>query len=498
MNSIPYLILAIVIIILIVLCAWLLFARSRDKKILKRSEFMLQESQKVTHVGIFIYDVNTGTWDGSPEFYKILGIDKTPQTINTLLTLIHPDFFRQVSRFNRHFQEEKGRCDFEYKIVRHNDGAERWIHEVRQYELDQQGKPARIISVIQDITKRKNDEETILYLSYHDPLTGLFNRRFFEEEIKKLDTESNLPLSILFGDINGLKLINDVFGHAVGDTLLQRAAKVMKSCCRTDEIVTRWGGDEFVIVLPRTGTIEAEIISRKIQEQLSREQIKAMHCSISIGFATKSSAGQDILQVLRNAEERMYLDKAFFGQKYRKDIIENIMKTLFDICPWEEIHASNVSRLCQLLGLSLGLPVDMINTLRVAGYLHDIGKIVLEESMLNKNDELSQLEWYQIKQHPIVGYKILSLSNDTVDLAHYILNHHERWDGSGYPKGLKGEEIPKLSRIIAIAESYDTMITGTPWRPAISEEEALLEVARGAGTHFEPELADLLIKLHRQ
>ncbi|EHQ90136.1 PocR ligand-binding domain-containing protein [Desulfosporosinus youngiae] len=351
-----------------------------------------------------------------------------------------------------------------------------------------------LLSIVRDITDRKRREDENRFLSYHDPLTGLYNRRFYEEAIKQLDTEENIPISIIIGDVNGLKLVNDAFGHDIGDKLLQEAGKAIQSACRNDDIVARWGGDEFVILLPKTASEEAEKLVVRIRENYSDVLINAIRMSISFGWETKKNPGDDILKILKSAEDIMYKHKVIENEGMRGNTINTIINTLHEKNPREEQHSKRVSQICQDIGRTIGLSEIEISRLKVVGLLHDIGKIAIEEGILNKPGKLTDREWDDLKRHPDIGYRILSSSYEMVDLADCILAHHERWDGKGYPKGLKGEAIPLVSRIIALADSYDAMISERPYRVSLTEKQALEEIRRNSGTQFDPAIAGIFIE----
>jgi diguanylate cyclase (GGDEF)-like protein/PAS domain S-box-containing protein/putative nucleotidyltransferase with HDIG domain len=356
------------------------------------------------------------------------------------------------------------------------------------------GNKRVLLSIVRDITDRKKKEDENLYLSYHDVLTGLYNRRFYEEEIKRLDTERNLPISIIMGDVNGLKFVNDAFGHEKGDELLQKAAVAIQSACRAEDLVARWGGDEFVILLPKTKIEEAEEIVKRIKEQYSNVYVNAIRLSISFGWDTKRKTDEDILKVLKSAEDYMYKHKIIENEGMRGNIISTIINTLHEKNPREEQHSQRVSEICQNIGNAIGFSEIKISKLKVVGLLHDIGKIAIEEGILNKPGKLTEQERDEIKRHPDIGYRILSSSYEMLELADCILAHHERWDGTGYPKGLKGEAIPMVARIIALADSYDAMTSERSYRNALSEEEALEEIRNNAGTQFDPEIARIFIE----
>ena len=370
--------------------------------------------------------------------------------------------------------------------------------EYYSYPQYKDGKIIGAVVTFMDITNRKKAENEIIYLSYHDSLTGLYNRRFFEEELKRLDVERNLPISIIMGDINGLKLTNDIFGHAAGDLLVQKAAEAIKIGCRADDIIARWGGDEFIIILTKANNYETEVVAKRIKELLSKEYVKDLNCSISFGYDTKYSVNEDILLTIKNAEDKMYAEKILDHQLINNSKIEEIKKKLHEKSLREEKHSVRVSELCEKIGKALNLTEAEISTLKDAGFLHDIGKIVVDKSILNKSDPLTELEWQELKQHPVVGYRILNSTNETMDIAKYVLGHHEKWDGTGYPKGLEGEAISKYARIIALAESYDEMTNDTMYKQAMSKEEAIVEIEKNASLQFDPNIAKIMIQILKE
>ncbi|WP_312653168.1 diguanylate cyclase [Aminipila sp.] len=350
------------------------------------------------------------------------------------------------------------------------------------------------LSIVRNITQRKKTEEKILYLSYHDQLTGIYNRRFYEGELKKIDIKENLPISVAMGDVNGLKLINDTFGHAAGDELIKKVAQVMKKSCRVDDIIARLGGDEFILLLPKTDSSETEKIVRRIKHLALNEKVGLMDISISFGYETKNNENEDIREVIKKAEKYMYKKKLFEGQNMKGNTINAIMDTLHKNNKREELHSSRVANMCEKMGTVLGLSEDEIMELKTVGLLHDIGKIAIDDNVLHSTKKLSDYQWKEIKRHSEIGYRILCTANGMSDLAEYVLFHHERWDGKGYPKGLKGETIPLMSRIVAIIDSYDAMISERSYRHALSEKAALEELQKNAGTQFDSKLISIFIE----
>ncbi|PKL13870.1 MAG: diguanylate cyclase [Spirochaetae bacterium HGW-Spirochaetae-8] len=384
--------------------------------------------------------------------------------------------------------------------VIHTDGTLRTVLWNFATLYDPKGiNPVSTIAQGQDITDRKRTEKELLYLSNHDYLTGLYNRRFYENELKRLDTVENLPLSIIMADINGLKMINDSFGYAKGDDLLKAAAEVISKGCRSSDVVARFGGDEFIILLPKTTAEKTEEIVKSIKKastEFCMEEIPlSLSLSLSFGFKTKTSYDQALAELLRLVEDDMYRHKIFETSSDRSKTIDLIMNTLFEKSRREMLHSQRVSELCAEIATRMGFTKDAINQVRTAGLMHDIGKIGIAEKILNKSFSLDEDEWQEIQKHPEIGYRILSSVNEFSEMSAHILQHHERWDGKGYPKGLKGEEIYLEARIIAVADSYDAMTSHRSYREGLQKEQAMSEILRCSGTQFDPQIVTVFISL---
>lgn len=359
--------------------------------------------------------------------------------------------------------------------------------------FDNGGRFSGMVLVFRDITQRNEQLEQIKYLSYHDSLTGLYNRRFLEEEMRRLGTGRSLPASIIMGDVNRLKLVNDAFGHAKGDELIKKAAQAIQKGCRSEDLISRWGGDEFLIFLPRTEPAVAELIIRRINDHCASEQVNTIPLSIAFGTATQTSVNESMDDIIRQAEDLMYKNKARNGEWARGDIVNSIVATLYARVPGEERHARRVSLLCRKMAKVLGLNADTTRVLATAGLMHDIGKVAISSEILDKPGVLTEEEWGKIRQHAEVGYRIVSAAHEMVEIGNAILAHHERWDGKGYPKGIKWHDIPIEARILALADSFVTMTSRQAYRNRMSREEAIAEIRRNSGTQFDPELAEAFI-----
>ena len=356
------------------------------------------------------------------------------------------------------------------------------------------------VAFVQDITEQKEREKEIQYLLYRDELTDVYNRRFLKEEMNRLDTERQLPISIVMVDINGLKLINDSLGHEKGDELLVRTAKLLKNSVRDEDILARCGGDEFVIFLPQTPREKAHKIYERIQsrcKQVCENEKEDLAISLALGIATKTDPDQDLEEVLDKADENMYQNKIASNRGQRSKVVKHLLNRLESKTDETREHGKRLKNLALEFGEWLDLSRAEVNRLFLLASMHDIGKLSLDPGILCKPKPLTAREWEQIKIHTERGHKIALASEEFMSVAEEILAHHERWDGKGYPRGLQEEEIPELARIISLVDAYDTMTHKTPYSQAITEVKALEEIENCVGSQFDPHLACQFIKMLR-
>ncbi|MBE3092884.1 MAG: diguanylate cyclase [Chloroflexi bacterium] len=361
--------------------------------------------------------------------------------------------------------------------------------------LDSFNKIIGKLLILIDITAIKEKEKQLYYQSYHDKLTGTYNRLYFEEELNRLDTKRQFPISIIIGDINGLKLINDAYGYNKGDEVLIKTAEILKSNLRYEDILTRWGGDEFAIILPKTKRKDAISIIDRIKESFFEHSTDTMPLNISMGFSVKITIGKKINEVIKEAENTMNEYKLSENESARSSIILSLKKALEERDYETEEHSKRMEDLSLLLGKKVNLKGNELNELRLLAVLHDIGKISIPDSIIFKPGKLTSKEWEIIKKHPVIGYRVARSSPDLIQIAKGILYHHERWDGKGYPEGLKGNKIPLISRIVAIVDAYDAMTNDRPYRKAMSKKKALGEIERESGAQFDPSLAKIFTKI---
>jgi diguanylate cyclase (GGDEF)-like protein/PAS domain S-box-containing protein len=361
--------------------------------------------------------------------------------------------------------------------------------------INSNGKLFGVVVVFRDVTEQVKYQSEIEYLSMHDELTGLYNRRFFSEQMKRLNTPRQYPLTIIMGDLNGLKLVNDTFGHSEGDLLIQQAALALKKSCREEDVIARWGGDEFIILLPQTSEDTALQICKRIRNKLAEYSGKTMQISMSLGCATKTDKSKSIEEILREAEERMYRSKLNESKSTRSAIITSLKESLQEKSSETSEHAERLGKLALKIADALKLSDNEKTDLKLLATLHDIGKISISDRIINKKSPLTEEEWNIIKKHPEAGYRIAISCQELMPIARNILCHHEHWDGSGYPMGLSGTDIPLHSRILAVVDAYDTMVTGRPYKEALSHQEAVKELRRCAGAQFDPYLVEIFIDI---
>jgi diguanylate cyclase (GGDEF)-like protein len=288
-------------------------------------------------------------------------------------------------------------------VLTSRDGTKYFLEDSAAPILNSAGEREGVVLVFRDATEKRAQKKKIEYLSFHDELTGLYNRRFFEEEFVRLDVERSLPISIIMADVNGLKLTNDVFGHACGDELLKIVADVLQSNCRADDIIARWGGDEFVLFLPKTGKNEAEQIVLRLKEDISKKRINSIRGSFSVGFDTKTDISISLADVLSNAEKAMYTQKTLEMNVIEEAELSSILGALYHNRPREQTHSQNVSALCEKVGAAMGLSAVQLRLVKDAGYLHDIGKAVLPSHLLDPVEDYTKDEEAEIKKHPLQG-----------------------------------------------------------------------------------------------
>lgn len=383
---------------------------------------------------------------------------------------------------------------YEYEIITAT-GGKKWVLETSQGVYNAQGEVEAIEGIIVDITESKRRSLQIEYMNDHDALTGLYNRPYFEEAKSCLDREGMLPLAIILTDINSLKLINDAFGIESGDRMIRKAADILKACCGENDVLARTGGDEFSILAPNAGHQSAEwlITSIRAAFELYNTAIadKTQVINLSIAFSVKEQAETGMTEVIKQAEDSLSRQKLLDKRSHHNAMLASIMATMYERSFETEEHAERIAQISIRIGSKMNLQQRQLDELHLFSMLHDIGKIGIHDQILKKPGKLTDEEWSEMRKHPEIGYRIAMSTPELSTVAEYILTHHERWDGKGYPRGISGLEIPLLSRILAVADAYDAMTEDRVYHKGMPKEQAIEEIRQNAGTQFDPAIVDV-------
>ncbi len=335
--------------------------------------------------------------------------------------------------------------------------------------------------------------ESLIRMSYHDSLTGVFNRRYYEDELKNIDIEENLPISLISADINGLKLINDAFGHQAGDELILNTVKIFTKHSRNKDVIARIGGDEFVIIMTKTSNQEANDRVEKMILNSREYHIKSIELSISFGVATKLKPTEDIREIFTKAEDEMYRVKLMEVPPMRSQAIESILNSLFDVDKRLVEHTFRVSRIAVLIARKLGYKEELVKQLKTLATYHDIGQITLPKELILKGTQYTEDEIEVIRKHSETGFRILNSSNVLRALSYYVLSHHERWDGTGVPQGLKGTDIPIQSRILYMCEILDEYLSDGRMYGKLEKNELVKTLQNDANKKFDEEIVRVVV-----
>ncbi|MDX9887746.1 MAG: diguanylate cyclase [Anaerovoracaceae bacterium] len=411
--------------------------------------------------------------------------------------LFGPQLAAQYLKIDREVFESR-RPSRSEELYTNKDGKENLFELLKTPYYDEKGQLIGVIGIRRDVTERRRREEEIRFLNHHDVLTGLYNRAYIQQALGFLDQESNFPISVVAGDINGLKLVNDSFGHGEGDRLIVAISQILKNSTRESDVVGRVGGDEFYLILPNTDSVAAKGIIKSIRiscDEHSQALDNDVHfTSISLGQATKVEEGLPLTDYVNIAEEYMYQQKTLDYKSFHSSLLISIKNTMYEKSYETEQHAERLAQQSLKLGQLMNMSDEDLVALQLFATVHDIGKISIDQNILTKKDPLTDEEWRQIRKHPETGYRIANSSPGLMHVADLILCHHEWWDGSGYPGGLKEEQIPLGSRILAVVDAYDAMTHDRSYKKALSKEEAIKELKLFSGTQFDPQLVRLFIK----
>ncbi len=424
---------------------------------------------------------------------------------------------------------------FRYRINSLVQAAERIAagDYTTQVALRGTGVEGRLAAAVNDIAGAladTHDRATI------DRLTGVHNRQsllaalFTEVE---RSTRYERPLSVAFVDIDHFKAVNDSYGHGVGDIVLRGVAQTLSANLRASDMIGRYGGEEFMLILTETDVEEGAVLTEKLRTLVQRQHFAVeggpdIAVTISIGLAGGAGTQLRMETLVRDADAAMYSAKSLgrnqtyifaepdddarvprapisaagraraieIGQQARDAATAALTSVLSPLPHYRGQPSALIASIVVAIAKQLQLPDNEIDRLRVAALLHDVGKIAVPEEILEKPSALTSAEWRTVVQHPRIGQVILEQAAALKDAVPIILHHHERYAGHGYPYGLRANEIPLGARIVAIADAYDAMINDRPYKRAVTHEQAIAELRRHAGTQFDPELVELFCDLY--
>jgi diguanylate cyclase (GGDEF)-like protein len=380
--------------------------------------------------------------------------------------------------------------------------------QVFEYQLNVGGNPeyyeARLIrsgedevlTICRNITERTLLENQLKYLSLHDALTGLYNRTFFEEELRRLEKQREGSVGLLICDVDGLKIVNDSLGHDAGDSILKTVAGILRQSFRAGDVIARIGGDEFVVLVITNPLKTFEHATHRFKQRISAHNAdSALPISLSWGYAISANAPPDMAALFKEADNIMFRKKLKQKQNARSAIVQGWVRALETRDFITDGHAERLEKLMEFFLRKLGLSERILTFLKLFAHFHDIGKVGIPDDILFKADTLNAKEWTVMRQHPEIGHRIAMSTPDLTPIADWILWHQEWWNGNGYPSGLKYESIPLECRMFSIIDAYDAMTHDRPYRKAMEREAALAEIRRGAGTQFDPVLVDEFVSM---
>ena len=408
--------------------------------------------------------------------------------------------------------------------IRRRDGSVIWIAEHARAVRDKDGALLYYEGTVQDITERKTleaERERLLRQSEQllqeateradrDPLTGLLNHRAFhhrlEEETARAERTGE-PLTVAVMDLDNFKFFNDAYGHAAGDDVLRLVADALRAGCRSYDTLARFGGDEFAVLLPATTAGRAAGLMRRLSACVAETGYRPpgydtlIPLGLTIGSASFPQDGMGRLDVLAEADSRLRRAKSGAGgtdadeaERLRGQfassvsgfsMLDALVTAVDNKDRYTRRHSEDVCALCLSVGREMRLDRDNLHTLAAAALLHDVGKIGIPDRILRKPGSLTDEEFEAVRQHPMMGAVIVGAVAGLEHTLDCVRHHHERWDGKGYPFGLKGEETPRLARIMAVADAFSAMTTDRPYRKGMREEDALAMLAAGAGTQWD-------------
>ncbi len=414
----------------------------------------------------------------------------------TVQDVTHPDDIEDGTDHIKRLLEGEIRAYQLEKRYLQPDGEIVWAMLSVSLVRDEEGLPLYFVSQIEDIGDRKRAERELQRLAAYDPLTGLGNRRKLTSDLAQVlgPEQGETHLLVVF-DLNGFKQYNDAFGHPAGDALLSRLAAKLAAAAAPYGEAYRLGGDEFCVLASPPAPDAEAFLSATVASL--EEKGDGFGISTAFGAIFLPDDAADPSGALSLADQRLYAQKhelhALRGQPH--DIL---LRAIYEREPGLREHSDEVAELSVAIGTGLGLSEEALAELRLAAELHDVGKLAIPDAVLQKPGPLTEPEWALMRQHTLIGQRILAAAPALRGIGEIVRSTHERWDGSGYVDGLATTEIPLAARIIAVCDAYVAMTSERPYGKALSSEQAVAELQRCAGSQFDPRVVPVLCEELRQ
>lgn len=453
---------------------------------LKESEAKYKELFDNASAIIFTFNKQGEITNYNKTFIETLKIQ------NSFKNYLIEDFLTPYYKAHSLFAQcvEKVGTRFELEII-DLEGHKKFI-ELNYRVVSQEGEPFEIHAVGQDITERKLATEKIDFLTSHDTLTGLHNRAYFDQKLIAYREDEDKNVSIIVGDVNGLKMVNDAFGHKLGDELLVQMALILKSVFYdSKDVIARLSGDEFAIITERKNIWT--LIDR-IHAKCSAVVDFPFKIDISLGYSSRKKSNVGIEGIFREADHQMYKNKLKTSKHIKSMMIQTLQQKLSEESLETVEHAERIKILSEKVGEYLNLSETTIEELDLTAIMHDIGMISIPKEILNKCGKLNHKEMKEVMKHAEIGYHLLVATPNLAGIGDYVLAHHENYDGTGYPQGLSGGDIPLISRIISVVDAYEAMTHVRSYREARTHKQAIDEILSLSGTRYDPSIVHAFLK----
>ncbi|MDA3931176.1 MAG: diguanylate cyclase [Tenericutes bacterium] len=453
----------------------------------QKFEHLLSSSSDI----VFVVDINKRYLSIYGDIELVLGVSK-----DGMIGKTHSEVFDDQYAKEREAEYDKAlngeKVIYSWKNT-HNETTyyfENVINPIYNHDKEIVGA----VGVARDITEQENRYKQLVYISTHDYLTKLHNRKVYDDRLKELDDSRDYPFAVINLDFNGLKLINDAYGHEYGDLALKKTANILKKAVRENDTVCRVSGDEFSVIMTQATKKDVDAFKNKLKNAFKNTKVINIALSVAVGYYIKKDTKITLDDVRKLAENNMYKQKILDRKSVKNKAISAILKTLTDKYSSEKRHSERVMNISLDIGHALNLDEEALKGLGTAAMFHDIGKISIPDEILNKPSKLSKEEYEVIKTHTTTGYDILNTADEYSELAVHASSHHERYDGTGYPNRLKGDKIPLFSRIICVADAYEAMTSDRPYRKKMPKAKAVSEIIKYSGTQFDPLISKVFVE----